>query len=109
MSTFACNTPVTAAIIGDLAIIHVPALWYKATSFSVIINNETVEEYNMHRLSIGFEYEIEEVMNCIDNNHTQCKLVPHSFSLLLSQLMEEVCDRLGGVFGLMKVVFSICF
>ena len=46
----------------------------------------------------GFEFEIEEVMRCIGAGKRESDVVPHSFSLNLMQLMDEIRVKAGIVY-----------
>lgn len=92
------NTPVEAEIIGTKGIIQIGNPWFKATGFSVRINDETLQNYSTPHLFNGFEHEITEVMHCLDNGLLESNKVPHHLSLSVSKIMDEVLRQAGVVY-----------
>jgi predicted dehydrogenase len=93
LSTAIVSTPITAEIKGSKGSITIQAPWYKSSS--LVLRNE---ENNALEVSLpygdnGFEFEIKEVMNCIDQNLTESNAMPLDFSLMLSEVMNEISDQ----------------
>lgn len=95
LSSITFNTAVEAAIIGSKGSIKVESPWFKATAFTVSLNDGEVKHYSIPHQSNGFEHEIMEVINCLDNNLLESNKVPHKFSLTVSQLMEDILTKAG--------------
>ena len=93
------NTPVEAQIIGTKGSIQIKNPWFKATDFSVHINDEAVENFSMPNLCNGFEHEITEVMHCLDNGLLQSNKVPHNLTLSVSKIMDEILRQAGVVYS----------
>jgi predicted dehydrogenase len=93
LSTIAFNTPITATILGTKGRIEVHNPFFKATDLSLILNNGTTETFSYPHLCNGFEYEIEHVMHCLENGLLQSPKVPHSFTLQVSNIMDEVLSH----------------
>ena len=89
------NTPVEAEIVGTKGSIKIKNPWFKATDFSLHINNGTTEDFSIPHLSNGFEHEVKEVMHCLDNGLLQSNKVPHSLTLSLSKTMDEILRQAG--------------
>ncbi|MBK5271623.1 MAG: hypothetical protein JJE22_11490 [Bacteroidia bacterium] len=49
----------------------------------------------MPHLCNGFEYEIKEVMHCLDNRLLQSSKMPHASTLSLSKRMDEILGQAG--------------
>ena len=96
LSSIHFNTAIEAEIIGTKGRIKIKNPWFKATYFSVYLADETVQKFSMPHLSNGFEYEIMEVMNCLDKGLVQSEKMPHQLTLLISKIMEDVLVQ-GGV------------
>jgi predicted dehydrogenase len=93
LSSIAFNTPITATILGTKGRIQVHNPFFKATDISLILNNGTTETFSFPHLCNGFEYEIEHIMHCLENGLLQSPKMPHSFTLQLSNIMDEVLSN----------------
>jgi predicted dehydrogenase len=95
LSAINFNTATEAQIIGTKGRIEIKTPWFKATDFSVHLNNGIIQNFAIPHLSNGFEYEIMEVMHCLDNGLLQSNKVPHNLSLSVSKIMDEVLHGAG--------------
>ncbi len=98
ISSISFNTPLEATIIGTKGRIKIDNPWFKATDFTLILNDGTNEHFSMPHQSNGFEHEIKEVMHCLDNGFLQSSKVPHQFTLTVSKIMEQVLQQAGVVY-----------
>ena len=98
LSAINFNTPVEAEIIGTKGSIKIENPWFKATDFSVHLNDGTMQNFSMPHLCNGFEHEIKEVMHCLDNGLLQSNKVPHNLTLSVSKIMDEVLRQAGVVY-----------
>jgi predicted dehydrogenase len=89
------NTAIEVEIIGTKGRIKIDSPWYKATAFSVHSVNGESQNFSMPHASNGFEYEIREVMHCLDKGLLQSGKMPHSLSLSLGKTMDEVLRQAG--------------
>lgn len=103
LSTINLNTAIEAEIIGTKGRIKIDSPWFKATDFSLHLNDGTTQHFSMPHLCNGFEHEIKEVMHCLDNGLLQSNKIPHQLTLSVSKIMEEVL-RQAGVFYQKRVV-----
>ncbi|MBC7749785.1 MAG: gfo/Idh/MocA family oxidoreductase, partial [Methylotenera sp.] len=92
--TIGFNTAIEAEIIGTNGRIKIENPWFKATDFSVILNDGSVEKFSIPHQSNGFEYEIEEVMHCLDNGLLESAKMPHLLTLQISKIMDEVLAKM---------------
>ena len=95
LSTISFNTPIQAMISGAKGRIEIKSPWFKATDFTVVLNDGTRQDYAIPHQSNGFEHEIKEVMHCLDNGFLQSEKWPHHLTLLVSKIMEEVLVKAG--------------
>jgi predicted dehydrogenase len=95
LSAINFNTPIEAQIIGTKGRIKISNPWFKATNFSVILNDGTAQQFSMPHASNGFEYEIKEVMYCLDNGLLQSNKIPHQLTLSVSKIMGEILQQAG--------------
>jgi len=92
------QTNIEATIIGTKGRINIKNPWFKATDFTVQLNEGPIEEFHQPHLSNGFEHEIKEVMHCLDNGLLQSEKVPHALSLSMSKITEAVLKEAGVVY-----------
>lgn len=93
-STFAATTPIVAEITGTKGSIIIQSPWYKSSSL-VLIKNNIEKQISLPFGDNGFEFEIEEVTNCLDQNLTESPLLPLNFSLQMSKVVNEISDQCG--------------
>ncbi len=98
LSSIFFNTNIEASILGTKGRINIRNPWFKATDFSVHLNDGSVENFSLPHLSNGFEHEIKEVMHCLSNGLLQSEKVPHQLSLLMSKITGEVLKEAGVVY-----------
>jgi predicted dehydrogenase len=98
LSAITFNTAVEAEIIGTKGRIKIRNPWFKATEFSIHLNDGSTELVSIPHESNGFEHEIKEVMHCLDNGLLQSNKVPHHFTLMVSKIVDEVLQQAGVVY-----------
>ncbi len=96
LSSIHFNTAIEAEIVGTKGRIKISNPWFKATDFTLYLEDDKVQNFSMPHMSNGFEYEIEEVMNCLDKGLLESEKMPHQLTLLISKIMEDVLMQ-GGV------------
>ena len=65
---------------------------------TVALNGKEDIEYSLLPDGMGYQFEAEEVMNCLDEGKLQSKVVPHSFSLNLMNTLDRIRKAAGIVF-----------
>ena len=95
LSTISFSTAIEAEIIGTKGRIAIQNPWFKATDFSVMLNDGTKHQFSIPHACNGFEHEIKEVMHCLDNDLLQSERMPHQLTLSISKIMEEVLKKAG--------------
>jgi predicted dehydrogenase len=98
LSSISFNTALEAEIIGTKGRIKIDNPCFKATDFTLILNDGTSEHFSMPHQSNGFEHQIKEVMHCLDNGLLQSSKVPHQLTITVSKIMEEVLKQAGVVY-----------
>lgn len=98
LSSISFNTALEAEIIGTKGRIKIDNPCFKATDFTLILNDGTSEHFSMSHQSNGFEHQIKEVMHCLDNGLLQSSKVPHQLTITVSKIMEEVLKQAGVVY-----------
>ena len=99
LSSIGMQTSLTAEIVGTKGRIEIPAPWYKTERFTLYIGfNESQQEFLFPHHHNGYEYEIREAIRCFREGLTESPLLPHSFSLQLSRIMDAVREQCGVVY-----------
>ena len=62
------------------------------------INEKTPEEFSFIPDGMGYQFEAEEVMRCVEQGKIESAMVPHSHSLKLIGMLDKIRDTAGIVF-----------
>ncbi len=98
LSSIQFNTAIEAEIIGTKGRIKIKNPWFKATELEVYFTDEKVQKFSMPHKSNGFDYEIQEVMSCLDKGLLESEKMPHQLTLLISKIMESILLQVGVVY-----------
>ncbi|HEY4334385.1 MAG TPA: Gfo/Idh/MocA family oxidoreductase [Puia sp.] len=94
-STLECQTSLTAEIAGTAGMIRIPTPWYKNDRYEWNRNGEAPQTVKLEPMVNGFEYQIREAMRCRGLGLIESPLLPHSFSLMMAETMDEIRRQLG--------------
>jgi predicted dehydrogenase len=89
------NTATRAEITGSKGRLVLPHHWYKAEQLVLELNNGETSSFSFPHGCNGFEYEIQEVTDCINNGFTECPALPLDLSLQMSRILDEVGKQNG--------------
>jgi len=89
-STFTVFTGTTAELFCEKGQIHINSRWFAPSSISVKKNGQAAEEMKFQYDFNGYEYEIREVMSCIENGLKESPRMSLAFSLSLMKLLDEI-------------------
>lgn len=94
-STFLEDTPTMAVIYGTKGNITLNPRFFTPTSLTVQMEGKEAETIEFDTKLNGYEYEAEEVMDCLDKGKIESTLLPLSFTSDLMRLMDEVRRQMG--------------
>src|SRR6185312_14325424 len=94
-STLACQTGLTAEIAGAAGSIRIPTPWYKNDRLSWNRAGQPEEQVLLEPMINGFEYQIREVTDCLEAGRIESPSMPHTFSLILCETMDEIRRQIG--------------
>ena len=94
-STLACQTSLTAEIAGSDGSILIPTPWYKNDRLTWHRTGQPEEPIQLEPMVNGFEYEIREVIRCLEAGRIESTSMSHAFSLTMSQTMDEIRRQIG--------------
>lgn len=92
-TTLTADTGYDAWISGSKGRIKVPRFWC-AESAELFSQNGVEKSNTKHRIN-GYEWEIDEVHNCLNSSKIESSLVPWQTSLQTMRIMDEVRDQIG--------------
>lgn len=96
MSSIVTDSPKQADIMGTLGRITMQTPWHKSQLITVRLNSGEVSEFAFPYPGNGFQYQVEEVISCLQADKKESDLMPHSLSLLMAQVSDEIRKQ-GGV------------
>lgn len=96
LSSIVDDSPKDAHIRGTKGSVHIHSPWYKSQHVSLQLNTGEKTEFPFPHSGNGFEFQLEEVVRCLDAKKLQSDLMPHELSLLMAEVSDEI-RRQGGV------------
>ncbi|MEO5681522.1 MAG: Gfo/Idh/MocA family oxidoreductase [Chitinophagaceae bacterium] len=90
LSSIVAQTPLTAEISGSEGTIILDRPWYKGTVLHVRKKDVITQTISLPYGDNGFEYQIQEVQQCLEQNLKESLLLPLHFSLLMSSVAEQI-------------------
>ncbi|MBU1093207.1 MAG: Gfo/Idh/MocA family oxidoreductase [Firmicutes bacterium] len=75
-------------VYGDQGYLKIPDFWKAERAFFYDLNDQLIKAIAHPHLSNGFEYEIQEVIQCIESGLTESKIMPHSTTLEIMKQMD---------------------
>lgn len=95
-STFEENTPSECLINGTKGSIKLHRRFHQSTCVEVFdVEGNSIETYSLPYQGNGYIHEIEEVTNCIQQLQLESEKLPHSTSIQLADVMDEVMNQIG--------------
>lgn len=95
-SSIVADSPKEAHIVGTKGSIHIHSPWYKSQLVTLQLNTGERTEFPLPHSGNGFEFQIEEVVRCMEAKKLQSDLMPHELSLMMAEVSDEI-RRQGGV------------
>jgi len=93
-SSFLVNAPSEALIAGTKGFIRMYSKWHEPTSLDAVIDGQ-IHHYAFDEQGFGYQYEIEEVMNCLNQGELQSTEFPLSKSLRLHETLDSIRQQIG--------------
>jgi predicted dehydrogenase len=95
MSAVVADTPKTAEIFGTLGRLTMETPWHKASALRVNMNDGSEEQFSFPYEGTGFQYQIQEVTQCLLNKKSESDLTPLDFSLMMASVSDEIRKQCG--------------
>jgi predicted dehydrogenase len=87
-SSFQLKTNQEAVIYGEKGHFHLKPFWNGTVVALHTAAGEESSEFPFRKN--GFEYEIEEVVECVKNQHIESDVVPHKLSIEIAGILDEI-------------------
>jgi len=89
------KTRMEATLFGTAGSIRMYERWYAPTRIELLRENKLVESFDFSQSDNGFEYEVEEVMNCLDRGLTESPAWSLDNSLELIGILDGIRNKCG--------------
>lgn len=97
--SFVATTRTDAIIYGENGYIYIHPRFIETKKITLYKKDAEPVDYTFERETIGYNYEIEEVNNCLRENKKQSDLMPHSMSRQLINLLDAIRQKSGIVYA----------
>ncbi len=98
-SSIITQTEGSAWIYGDEGTMHIKKPWTEQPEkIEVIINNESSFKHIPSWQGRGFQYEVEEVIKCLNEEKIESDILPHQSSIDVVKIMDEVRSQLNIIY-----------
>lgn len=94
-ATTRASTPVKARISGSKGFIETDHWWFTPVDITLGIDGRERALLKFPPLANGYEYEAMEAGRCLGEGRTESDIMPHSFSVMLMEQMDEVRKMTG--------------
>ena len=100
-SSIVTQTDQPAIITGEKGVIKILNPWFEKTiGVELQLYGQEKKIFPCEWEGHGLQFEIEEVLRCIRNNHIESDLFPHAFSLQLNETLEEIRDQINVTYNM---------
>jgi predicted dehydrogenase len=89
-STFIANSPVETDIYGTKGYIRINRMWHIPTYLTLVMNDGHSEDIKFKYKNNGYDYEAEEVTNCLLKGQKESSVMPLDFSIKLMNLLDKL-------------------
>lgn len=96
-SSLRSRTPIDAHIYGTNGYIYLPTPWHKPVSHLLVYDysNDKEKKYAIPSHGIGYVYEAQAVMDCLNASYLESPRASWEFSLNLVQTMDHIRNQVG--------------
>jgi predicted dehydrogenase len=96
--TLKSNTRTEALIYGENGYIHIEGRFMEAKRITLFENDKKPVEFDFPRKTFGYNFEIEEVSQCVREEKKESKIMPLSMSVKLISLLDEIRQKAGIIY-----------
>jgi predicted dehydrogenase len=92
-SSFETRLDNEARLYGEGGYLKLHSMFHHSERLSLCVHDTQETEIPLSLTGNGYNYEAAEVMNCLDKALIESPVLPHSFSIELMQVLDEVCQK----------------
>ncbi len=89
-SSIVADSPKDAHIVGDKGRLILQAPWHKSETVSFLPNGGERQDFRYPHSGNGFEFQIRAVVESLNAGKKECDLMPHSLSLNMAEVADEI-------------------
>lgn len=89
-SSIAARSGIDAMIVGEKARIFIHSHFFMPTLVSLITNDGKIIDITPKYIGNGYNYEADEVMNCIETKKNESSIMSHNKSIELIEILDEI-------------------
>ncbi len=94
-STILADTPIEALIFGSKGSLQMHSRFHHTKEITLRLNDGNTDSFKLDFIGNGYYHEILEVMRCLQHGLIESPKMPHSMSLKLIQVLDEVREKIG--------------
>jgi predicted dehydrogenase len=92
-SSFETRLDNEARLYGEDGYLKLHSMFHHSERLSLCVHDGQETDIPLSLTGNGYNYEAAEVMNCLDKGLIESPALPHSFSIELMQVLDEVCQK----------------
>lgn len=89
-SSLVANTETIAEIHGSKGCIKIDSLWFCPNNFTLYLHNGKQQRFEIEHVGNGYNYEAQEVTNCLLQNKKESNIFSHADSLQLIDTLDSI-------------------
>lgn len=94
-ATIIADTPIEALIFGTKGSLQMHSRFHHTKEITVRLNDGKMKSFNLDYTGNGYYHEILEVMRCLQSGLIESPRMPHSISMNLIRILDEVREKIG--------------
>jgi dihydrodiol dehydrogenase / D-xylose 1-dehydrogenase (NADP) len=94
-SAIRTHTTQSAWLYGTQGRIQLGVQFWRAQEMTIFIDGKDPEQVSMPYKGNGYQFEAQEVMDCLSHGKLESDIMPHSESILLMQTMDRIREQWG--------------
>jgi len=98
LSTFKVDTGIGCTLYGEKGSLSFSRGRDMSQQLTLNVNGKTPVNFSLIPEGMGYHFEAEEVMRCIEEGKIESPVVPHSYSLELMSILDKIRDAAGIIF-----------
>ncbi|MEM7020485.1 MAG: Gfo/Idh/MocA family oxidoreductase [Pseudomonadota bacterium] len=94
-SAIRTETSQSAWVFGTHGKIHLASQFWKAQEMTIYVNGQSPEQVSMPYVGNGYQFEAQEVMDCLNAGKLESDIMPHTESIALMRTMDRIRTQWG--------------